>query len=87
VSELRIAGVAFAVATVIWLMVDARLVSPEPGPRFMSISFGVLAGLFGVGAWAMHVGGRRERTPLLAGLAIGVGGYAVLRLVLGLAGA
>jgi hypothetical protein len=87
VAEIRVAGIASAVALALWLMLDSRLVSPEPGPRFLSLSLGGLAALFGVGAWAMAVGGRRERAPLLAGLAIGVGGYAVLRLVLGLGGA
>lgn len=86
-TEVRVAGVALAVAMALWLMVDSRLVSPEPGPRFLSLSLFGLAALFGGGAWAMSVGGRRERVPLLAGLAIGVGGYAVLRLVLGLGGA
>jgi hypothetical protein len=84
VSEVRVVGVAVSAATVLWLMLDSRLVSPEPGPRFMSLSLLGLAALFGAGAWAMAMGGRRERVPLLAGVAIGVGGYAVLRLVLGL---
>lgn len=85
-SEIRLAGVALSVGMALWLMLDSRLVSPEPGPPFLSLSLLGLAALFGLGAWAMAVGGRRERTPLLAGLAIGVGGYAVLRLALGLGG-
>jgi hypothetical protein len=87
VAEIRVAGIGFAVALVLWLMLDSRLVSPEAGPRFLSLSLAGLAALFGLGAWAMQVGGRKERAPFLAGVAIGVGGYAVLRLVLGLGGA
>ena len=83
-TEVRVVGVAIAAAAVLWLMVDSRLVSPEPGPKFMSLSLGGLAALFGAGAWAMHVGGRKERTPFLAGVSLGVGGYAILRLALGL---
>jgi hypothetical protein len=40
----------------------------------------MLAGTFGIGAWVMRAGGRPERVPLLVGLALGIAGYAVLRL-------
>jgi peptidoglycan/LPS O-acetylase OafA/YrhL len=78
-ERVRAAAVAVASAALLWLMLDSGAFGP-PSPRVLSVSLGTLALIFAVGAWAMAVGGRRERTPLLAGLAIGVGGYAVLRL-------
>lgn len=79
---LRAGGVAAAIAAVLWLMLDSRLVSPEPAPGGMSASLGALALIFGTGSFIMAKGGRPERSPLLAGLAAGVGGYAIARLVL-----
>ncbi len=73
-------AVACGSAAVLYLMLDSGVVGPET-PRAVSVSLVALALIFGVGAWAMAVGGRRERAPLLAGLAIGVGGYALLRLI------
>lgn len=78
----RAAAVAAAVGVVLYLMLDSGLVTPEPAPRFTSLSLGGLGLLFGLGAWAMALGGQPERTPLLAGLAAGTGGYAFLRLFL-----
>jgi hypothetical protein len=80
-ARLRVAAIAGAVATLLWLMLDSGVVSPERAPAFASLSLGALGLLFGVGAWATWVGGQRERSPLLAGLAIGAGGYAVMRLL------
>ena len=77
----RTAGVAVGVAALLWLMLDSGLVSPERAAPLVSLSLGGLGVLFGVGAWAMTVGGSRERAPLLLGLAIGVGGYAILRVL------
>jgi len=78
---LRAGAVAIAVAALLFLMLDSRAVTPEAAPRLVSLSLGGLAALFGVGAWAMSVGGQRERSPVLAGLAIGVGAYALVRLL------
>src|SRR6266852_2784709 len=78
---LRTAAVAVGVAALLWLMLDSRLVAAEPAPPLTSLSLGGLGLLFAVGAWAMSVGGLRERAPLLSGLAIGVGGYAIVRLM------
>ena len=78
---LRTAAVAVGVAALLWLMLDSGLVSPERAAPLVSLSLGGLGVLFGVGAWAMTVGGSRERAPLLLGLAIGVGGYAILRVL------
>ncbi|HLK12311.1 MAG TPA: hypothetical protein VKW76_13105 [Candidatus Binatia bacterium] len=73
---------AGGIGALLYLMLDSGAVAPEPAPAVASLSLAVLALLFGVGAWAMRVGGQPERSPLLAGLALGVGGYALLRLVL-----
>jgi hypothetical protein len=77
----RVATVAAAVAGVLYLMLDSGLVSAERAPALASLSLGALALLFGLGAWATWVGGQRRRSPLLAGLATGVGGYALARLI------
>ena len=63
-------------------MLDSGIVTDEPPPAYLSASLGALALIFGGGAWATWKGGQRERTPLVAGVAIGVGGYAVARLFL-----
>ena len=82
-AAVRAAGVAAAVAAVLWLMIDSRLVGDAPPPAGMPASLLVLATIFGLGAFVMAKGGQPERTPLLAGLAIGIGGYAIARLVTG----
>ena len=77
----RVGAIAGAVAVVLWLALDSGLAGPPAAP-VTSAGLLVLALLFGVGSWTMRVGGRRERAPLLAGMAIGAGVYAVLRLTL-----
>jgi hypothetical protein len=69
------------VLAVLYLMLDSGVVTPEPAPPMTSLSLGGLAVLFGVGAWAMAVGGQRERMPFLAGVAIGLGVYALTRVL------
>ena len=78
----RIAAIAGAVVAVLWASLDAGLGGTEPAPPATSAGLVVLAVLFGAGAWMNQVGGRRERVPLLAGLAIGAGAYALVRLTL-----
>ena len=78
----RVLLVGLGVAAVLFVMLDSGAMTPDPVPAAVSVSLGTLAALFGVGAWAMQVGGRPERAPLLAGLALGAGGYALLRLLL-----
>lgn len=78
----RIGAIAGAVALVLWASLDSRLGGAPPAPPILSAALAVLAVLFGVGAWAMRIGGRPERAPLLAGLATGIGVYALLRLML-----
>ncbi len=78
----RVAAVAGGIGALLYLALDSGVFATEPAPAIASVSLAVLAALFGVGAWAMRAGGQPERSPLLAGLALGVGGYALLRLVL-----
>ena len=73
---------ALAVSSVLYLMLDSRVVNPEPAPWFFSVSLGGLGLLFGIGAWATSAVGQTERSPMLAGLSLGVVGYALVRLVL-----
>lgn len=79
---LRAAAVAAVTGGLLYLMLDSGLVTPERAARITSLSLGGLGLLFGFGAWVMSVGGQPERSPLLAGLGIGVGGYAIVRLFL-----
>ena len=81
-TGVRVGAIALAVGGLLWLMFDSRLVTPVPPPNGLSLSLAGLGTLFGLGAWATSVAGQRERMPLLAGLALGVGGYALLRLLL-----
>ena len=76
----RVLGTAAAVAGLLYLMLDSGVVTSDPAPPLTSLSLGGLALLFGAGAWATAAVGQREKSPLLAGLALGVGGYALARL-------
>ena len=77
----RVGAVAGGVAAVLYLMLDSGAVGRETPPPGISLALCMLAAIFGLGAGVMWAGGQRERTPLLAGLAFGVGGYAILRMV------
>lgn len=78
----RVVAIAGAAVVVLWAALDAGLGGTPRSPAFVSAGLAAVAAVFGLVAWATHVGGRGERAPLLAGLAIGVGGYAVARLLL-----
>ena len=78
----RTIGFAAAVVAVLWSALDAGFGGSPAAPPITSLALVVLALLFGVGAWVMQVAGRAERAPLLAGLAIGAGAYAIVRLTL-----
>jgi hypothetical protein len=80
-ARVRALGVASAIAALLYLMLDSGTVTPEQAARLVSLPLAGLACLFGVGAWAMAVGGQPARSPLLAGLALGTGGYALFRLL------
>ena len=46
----------------------------------MSVTLIVLALVFTLGTWTASFGGLPNRQPMMAGLAIGLAGYAILRL-------
>jgi drug/metabolite transporter (DMT)-like permease len=77
----RVLAIAAAVATVLYAAFDAGLGPADESPVGTSSALLALAGVFACGAWVMRVGGQPERVPLLVGLALGAGGYAVARLV------
>jgi len=74
--------VALVVGTILYVMLDSGMVNAEPSPWFFSVSLGGLGVLFGLGAWATSAAGQNERSPLLAGLSLGVIGYAIVRLMM-----
>jgi hypothetical protein len=76
----RVAAVAGAVCAVFWLAFDSGL-SSAGAPSGISPALLALAGVFGCGAWVMQKGGQPDRVPLLVGLCLGAGGYALLRLL------
>ena len=75
----RVSAIAVAVGAVLWLMLDSTWVT-EQAPRAMSASLAGLGAVFGAGSAVMWFGGRPERAPQYAGLAIGVLAYALGRL-------
>ncbi len=77
----RAIAVAVAVFFVLWLALDSGYLTAEPAPPGTSVSLGMLAAVFGVGAFVMQQGGQSQRVPLLVGMAIATGAYALLRTV------
>ena len=75
-------GVAAAVAVLLYPRLDAGIFSSDPTPHAVSLPLGGLAVLFGLGAWAAAYKSQPTRAPFMAGLALGVGGYALLRVFL-----
>ena len=76
----RVLGVAAAVGAVLYVMLDSGVVRPEGTPRVMSVTLIVLALVFTLGTWTASFGAQKSKQPMLAGLAIGLAGYAILRL-------
>ena len=76
----RILGVAAAVGAVLYVMLDSGVVRPEGTPRIMSVTLIVLALVFTLGTWTASFGGASGRQPMMAGMAIGLASYAILRL-------
>jgi hypothetical protein len=76
----RVLGIAGAVGAVLYVMLDSGIVRPEGTPKVMSVTLIVLALVFTLGAWTAGFGNQPERRPMMAGLAVGLAGYAVLRL-------
>ena len=76
----RVAAIAAAVFAVMWLSFDAGLTGAGP-PAGISPALLILAGVFGASAWAAQKAGQPDRVPLLTGLSLGAGSYALLRLL------
>ena len=74
--------VAVVVGTLLWVDLDSGIVSPEPVARLYSLPLVGLGLIFGVRAWADAQAGTARWTGFYAGLAVGVGGYGLVRLVL-----
>jgi hypothetical protein len=79
--RVKVGGAAVAVAAILYLMLDSRVFTAEPAAPATSAALGILALLFGLGAWANTMGQQSARAPLLAGLAAGTGTYALVRLI------
>ena len=71
--------VACAIAGLLYLSLDSGRFAP-PAARAFSMPLVGLGAIFGGAAWAASKGGYPERVPFFAGLAAGVGGYALVRL-------
>jgi hypothetical protein len=74
----RALAIAVAVLAVLWLAFDSKWVSSDPAMPDPALSLGMLAVVFGVGAWVMRAGGRPQRVPLLVGTALGCAAYVAL---------
>ncbi|HKA30352.1 MAG TPA: hypothetical protein VKH82_13300 [Candidatus Binatia bacterium] len=77
-SSTRSLVIAVAVAAVLWLALDSGRLSAEPAQPGTSAALGMLALVFGVGAFVMRAGGQQQRVPLLVGMALGTGAYALV---------
>ena len=74
--------VALVVASLLYLNLDSGLLTPERASKLISMPLCGLAAIFGAGGWAAAYSGQTGRARLMTGLAIGVGGYGLLRLAL-----
>jgi hypothetical protein len=70
--------IAVAVAFVLWFAIDSGQLTTEPAQPGTSAALGMLAGVFGAGAVVMRAGGQPRRVPLLLGMALGTGAYALI---------
>jgi hypothetical protein len=77
----RALAVAVAVFVVLWVALDSGWMSAAPAPPGTSVALGMLAAVFGIGAWVMQAGGQLQRVPPLIGMALGAGTYALARAV------
>jgi hypothetical protein len=75
------AVVAYPIAALLYLNLDSGWLRPMPAERLVSLPLFGLGLIFSLGAWAAWYTGNGRRGGLLAGVAAGVGGYALLRLV------
>ena len=72
--------VACVIDGLLYLSLDSGLLAPR-AERLVSLPLLGLAAIFGASAWAGTVAGRPERVPMFAGLAGGVGLYAIVRVL------
>ena len=77
----RALAIAVAVLAVLWLAFDSKWMSSDPAMPNPSLSLGMLAVVFGVGAWLMQASGRSQRVPLLVGTALGCAAYVALHAI------
>ena len=77
----RALAIAVAVLAVLWLAFDSKWMSSDPAMPNPSLSLGMLAVVFGVGAWVMQASGRSQRVPLLVGTALGCAAYVALHAI------
>jgi hypothetical protein len=73
--------VACLVAALLWTSLDSGMAG-APAERLVSLPLLGLAAIFAASAWASAYAGMPRRTPVMVGLALGVGGYALVRLAL-----
>lgn len=76
------AAVALVVAGGLYWNLDSGRIALEPAPRLFSLPLLGLAVIFGVRAWTESRGPTARYSSFFAGLAAGVGGYALARLAL-----
>jgi hypothetical protein len=72
--------VAAVVAALLYVNLDSGLMTPERAARLFSLPLAGLALIFGVRAWAESTRPDPRWLGLFTGLALGVGGYALVRL-------
>ena len=72
--------IASAIAALLYLSLDSGLAAPR-AERLVSLPLAGLSAIFAASAWAASVGGYRQRVPLFAGLALGIGIYALARVL------
>ena len=72
---------ACAGGVLLYVSLDSGMVAPR-AERMFSLPLLGLGAIFGASAWAATMSHFPKRAPLLAGLSLGVGGYALLRLFL-----
>ncbi len=81
-NPLVTAVVAVVVGALLWVNLDSGLMTPEPSARLVSLPLLGLAAIFGVRAWADTQSSTPRWASFFAGLALGVGGYGIVRLAL-----
>lgn len=77
---LQAAVVAGVIAALLYWRFDSGVVMAEPAARLTSLPLLGLSVIFALGAWAASKSGFPKRAPWFAGLSVGVGAYALVRL-------